>query len=181
MLLDGRSIYLDFFGLVLWDLVPTNPNDIKQIEVVRGPASAVWGANALSGVVNIITKTPRESQGVNLDARRRRPSTATPARSRARAAARSTALGATIARAPNDTLSFRLSAGYFNSDAYSRPVGHRADRPPPARSRRVVDTAARPTRSTAAARRDCVPEHRAPASPSSTARLDQELAGGGRT
>ena len=63
-LLDGRSIYLDFFGLILWDFLPTNPNDIKQIEVVRGPASAVWGANALTGVVNIITKSPRETPGV---------------------------------------------------------------------------------------------------------------------
>jgi outer membrane receptor protein involved in Fe transport len=62
-LLDGRSLYLDFFGLVLWDFVPTGPDDIKQIEVVRGPASAVWGANALTGVVNIITKSPRENAG----------------------------------------------------------------------------------------------------------------------
>jgi len=42
-LVDGRSVYLDFFGMVMWDLVPTNPNDIRQIEVIRGPASAVWG------------------------------------------------------------------------------------------------------------------------------------------
>lgn len=59
-LVDGRSVYLDFFGMVMWDLVPTNLNDVKQIEVIRGPASAVWGANAMSGVVNVITKTPRE-------------------------------------------------------------------------------------------------------------------------
>src|SRR5688572_20733237 len=59
-LVDGRSIYLDFFGMVMWDLVPTNMNEIRQIEVVRGPASAVWGANAMSGVVNVITRTPRE-------------------------------------------------------------------------------------------------------------------------
>src|SRR6185503_5609394 len=65
-LLDGRSIYVDFFGFILWDFVPTTTSDIKQIEVVRGPASAVWGANALTGVVNIITKTPREAAGTNL-------------------------------------------------------------------------------------------------------------------
>src|SRR5688500_19597147 len=59
-LIDGRSIYLDFFGMVMWDLVPTNLQEIKRIEVVRGPASAVWGANAMSGVVNVILKTPRE-------------------------------------------------------------------------------------------------------------------------
>ncbi|MBM3778801.1 MAG: TonB-dependent receptor [Acidimicrobiia bacterium] len=59
-LVDGRSIYLDFFGMVMWDLVPTSATDIKQMEVIRGPASAVWGANAMTGVVNVITKTPRE-------------------------------------------------------------------------------------------------------------------------
>ena len=59
-LVDGRSVYLDFFGMVMWDLVPTNPDEIRQIEVIRGPASAVWGANAMNGVVNVLTKTPRE-------------------------------------------------------------------------------------------------------------------------
>ena len=43
-----------------------DPGEIKQIEVVRGPASAVWGANALTGVVNIITKTPRENEGFGI-------------------------------------------------------------------------------------------------------------------
>ena len=41
-LVDGRSIYLDFFGMVMWDLVPMAASDIQQIEVIRGPASAVW-------------------------------------------------------------------------------------------------------------------------------------------
>src|SRR4029079_5213018 len=51
-LLDGRSLYQDFFGFVMWDFLPVNLNEIKQVEVIRGPASAVWGANALNGVVN---------------------------------------------------------------------------------------------------------------------------------
>ena len=72
-LLDGRSIYLDFFGMVLWDFVPSNFADIKQIEVVRGPASAVWGANAFTGVVNIITKSPREAKGGYLSLSASRP------------------------------------------------------------------------------------------------------------
>lgn len=46
VLLDGRSLYLDFFGFVMWDFLPVNPGEIKQIEAVRGPGSAVWGANA---------------------------------------------------------------------------------------------------------------------------------------
>src|SRR5688500_14802340 len=61
-LLDGRSLYQDFFGFVMWDFLPVNLNEIKQVEVIRGPASAVWGANAVNGVVNVITKSPREIQ-----------------------------------------------------------------------------------------------------------------------
>ena len=64
-LLDGRSLYQDFFGFVMWDFLPVNLNEVKQIEVIRGPASAVWGANALNGVVNVITKSPREMQGTS--------------------------------------------------------------------------------------------------------------------
>src|SRR6185503_12433306 len=64
-LLDGRSLYQDFFGFVMWDFLPVNLNEIKQIEVIRGPASAVWGANALNGVVNVISKSPREMQGTS--------------------------------------------------------------------------------------------------------------------
>ena len=64
-LLDGRSLYQDFFGFVMWDLLPVNMNEVKQIEVIRGPASAVWGANAFNGVVNVITKSPREMQGTS--------------------------------------------------------------------------------------------------------------------
>jgi iron complex outermembrane receptor protein len=122
-LLDGRSIYLDFFGLILWDFVPTNPNDIKQIEVVRGPASAVWGANALTGVVNIITKSPRETPGatsVTLNGGwfdRDAGSTV------GRGAGATYGASVSTSQVANDRWSYRLSAGYFNSDAFARPVG----------------------------------------------------------
>jgi outer membrane receptor protein involved in Fe transport len=121
VLLDGRSLYLDFFGLVLWDFVPNNPGDIKQIEVVRGPASAVWGANALSGVVNIITKSPREAVGTNLSLQ----AGSFNRDGGSRDGEDGTAFGASlsIARAPSDKLSYRLAGGYFDSDPYSRPVG----------------------------------------------------------
>ena len=69
VLLDGRSIYQDFFGAVLWDFLPIQPEEIKQVEVIRGPASAVWGANAMNGVVNAISKTPREMQGTSVGIR----------------------------------------------------------------------------------------------------------------
>src|SRR5262245_30171298 len=64
-LLDGRSLYQDFFGFVMWDFLPVNFNEIKQVEVIRGPASAIWGANAMYGVVNVISKSPREMQGAS--------------------------------------------------------------------------------------------------------------------
>ena len=49
VLLDGRSIYQDFFGFVLWDFVPVDSTELKQIEVIRGPASAVWGGGVRDG------------------------------------------------------------------------------------------------------------------------------------
>jgi len=130
-LLDGRSIYLDFFGLVLWDFVPTNPSDIKQIEVVRGPASAVWGANALTGVVNIITKSPREAAGghgtsltfaggiIDRDA--------SPVGEKLDTGSSYSGYFSTN-QAPNDKLSYRIAGGFYHSDAFPRPVG----RVPPA-------------------------------------------------
>lgn len=62
-MVDGRSIYQDFFGFVMWDVLPVNFDEIDQIEVLRGPGSAMWGANALAGVVNVRTKSPRETPG----------------------------------------------------------------------------------------------------------------------
>ena len=59
VLVDGRTLYQDFFGFVLWDLLPVTFQEIEQIEVIRGAASAVWGANAMTGVVNVRTKSPR--------------------------------------------------------------------------------------------------------------------------
>jgi outer membrane receptor protein involved in Fe transport len=120
---DGRSVYLDFFGLVLWDLVPSpTSGEIKQIEVVRGPASVVWGANAVNGVVNIITKTPRENEGFGVVL-------GAGLFDRDGGSRESEGTGYqfngsfSYANAINDTWSYRLNAGYFNSDPYSRPVG----------------------------------------------------------
>jgi outer membrane receptor protein involved in Fe transport len=122
-LVDGRSVYLDFFGMILWDFVPTNASDIRQIEVVRGPASAVWGANALTGVVNVVTKSPRETRGrtnVTLSAGLfdRNAGSLTGASQGAQYG-----VSASTSQAINDVWSFRVSAGYFNSDPLARPIG----------------------------------------------------------
>ena len=63
VLLDGRSVYTRLFSGVYWDTLDTELADIDRIEVIRGPGAAVWGANAVNGVINIITKPATETQG----------------------------------------------------------------------------------------------------------------------
>jgi iron complex outermembrane receptor protein len=63
VLLDGRSLYSNTFGGVYWDMQDVRMEDIERIEVIRGPGSAVWGANAMNGVINIITRSSFTTQG----------------------------------------------------------------------------------------------------------------------
>lgn len=63
VMVDGRTIYLDFYGIVRWDSIPVPLEEIKRIEVIRGPGSALYGANAFSGVINVITMSPAELAG----------------------------------------------------------------------------------------------------------------------
>ena len=58
VLIDGRSVFTDFIGSTIWQLLPVGVEDIDRIEVVRGPGSALYGADAFNGVINIITKAP---------------------------------------------------------------------------------------------------------------------------
>ena len=66
VMVDGRVIYNDVHGTVNWKLLPVTLPEIKRIEVLKGPASAVWGFNAFDGVINIITKSPEEMKGTTL-------------------------------------------------------------------------------------------------------------------
>lgn len=63
VLLDGRSLYNNTFGGVYWDMQDVRMEDVERIEVIRGPGSAVWGANAMNGVINIIMRSSFATQG----------------------------------------------------------------------------------------------------------------------
>ncbi|MFO0713541.1 MAG: porin family protein [Sandaracinus sp.] len=107
VLIDGRSVYLDFLGTTLWNFLPLNSEDIERIEVIRGPASALYGADAFSGIVNIITRNPGDagnyvSAGVGTGGQFRLTAGAS---------------------ARVDRFRFRLSGGYQRADQYALEVG----------------------------------------------------------
>lgn len=61
--IDGRSIYSPSYSGVYWDMHDILMSDVERIEVIRGPGATVWGANAVNGVINVITKNTEETQG----------------------------------------------------------------------------------------------------------------------
>jgi iron complex outermembrane receptor protein len=66
VLIDGRTVYTPLYGGVFWDLQNVLPEDIDHIEVISGPGAALWGANAVNGVINIITRNSGDTQGLSL-------------------------------------------------------------------------------------------------------------------
>ena len=67
VLIDGRSVYSPLFSGVYWDMQDVLPDDIERIEVISGPGATLWGANAVNGVINIITRSADQSQGGVVD------------------------------------------------------------------------------------------------------------------
>ncbi len=63
VLIDGRAVYSPLFGGVNWDTQDVPLEDIERIEVIRGPGGTIWGANAVNGVINIITKRAGDTHG----------------------------------------------------------------------------------------------------------------------
>ncbi len=63
VLVDGRSVYTPLFSGVFWEVQDMLLQDVERIEVIRGPGGTMWGANAVNGVINIITKNAAQTQG----------------------------------------------------------------------------------------------------------------------
>jgi iron complex outermembrane receptor protein len=68
VLIDGRAIYTPLYGGVLWNVQDYLLEDIDRIEVISGPGGTLWGANAVNGVINIITKSAQDTQGLYVQA-----------------------------------------------------------------------------------------------------------------
>jgi iron complex outermembrane receptor protein len=66
VLIDGRTVYTPVFSGVYWDVQNLMLEDVERIEVIRGPGATLWGANAVNGVINIITKSAKDTQGTLL-------------------------------------------------------------------------------------------------------------------
>src|SRR5213080_2214290 len=66
VLIDGRTVYTPLFSGVFWDVQEVPLQDIDRIEVISGPGATLWGANAVNGVINVITKDAKDTQGLLL-------------------------------------------------------------------------------------------------------------------
>jgi iron complex outermembrane receptor protein len=103
VLIDGRSVYNDFLGNVYWSLFPIAMEEIARIEVIKSPISTLYGANAFSGVINIITKTPQELNGTQVGLT---------------GGSLDTAIGSVIQAGKGEHFHYKLSAGFDRTDEW---------------------------------------------------------------
>lgn len=104
LLIDGRPEYQDFLGVTLWAVLPVGLEEIERVEVIRGPGSALYGANAMLGVVNIITRAPGSGAPAELNG----------------FAGNANLAGGSFVASGGEKLRFRASAGYQQGDKFSR-------------------------------------------------------------
>ncbi len=108
VMVDGRSIYVSTISGVFWDQLMIPLTDIERIEVVRGPGATLWGANAVNGVINIITKHSGDAIGAKADVR---------------VSTKEQEASITFGDRINDALSFRLSANVRHDNGPTDLVG----------------------------------------------------------
>lgn len=111
VLVDGRTVYSEIYSGVPWDQIDLPLGDIERIEVIRGPGAAVWGTNAVNGVVNIITRRAHSTLGTRMQARIGRIDGATSIR-----------YGSTL----GDRAQYRGFVSYLNREALETSDGRRA-------------------------------------------------------
>ncbi len=108
VLINGRQVYMDNLGFTMWNALPVQMGEIKQIEIVKGPNTSLLGFNAVSGAINIITFDPLTMDRDALELR---------------AGTQNHREGAGIITvSPTDNMALRLSAGTVQSDGFERDV-----------------------------------------------------------
>jgi len=106
VLLNGRSVYLDFLGATWWRMLPIQLEDIERVEVIRGPGSTLYGANAFGGVVNILTRPPGERRTQFVVA----------------GGSGGTVRAAHLFGGREGNLGYRASVGYERTDRWAQPL-----------------------------------------------------------
>ncbi len=135
VLIDGRTEYQDFLGITLWPVIPIGVEEIERIEVIRGPGSALYGANAMLGVINIITRAPGTGAKGELHL----------------LGGNGNVAAGSVVASGGDFIKYRASAGYQQADKFTRDYAEdRAD---------VVSRVAEPSLSNRAARANFTAYH----------------------
>ena len=114
VMIDNRPVFNNNLGGTFWESLPIDLNDVERIEIVRGPSAPLFGPNAVTGVINIITKRPTEKTYVNANAQY--------------GTAHTMIANATVGSKVNDKLSFAVSGNFqqrnrFDEDYYNLNTG----------------------------------------------------------
>jgi iron complex outermembrane receptor protein len=112
VLIDGRSVYTPLFSGVWWDSQDTLLEDIERIEVIRGPGASLWGANAVNGTINIISKKAKDTQGGLLSAQAGMEEHGT--------------VGLRYGGRLNEDTHYRVYGKYYDRDDFMDAQGHNA-------------------------------------------------------
>ena len=109
VLVDGRAVYTPLFAGVFWDLQQQMLDDLDRVEVIRGPGGAIWGANAMNGVINVVSQGADKTQGLHSYL----------GGGNVRQAMGGVRYGGTI----GEDLYYRVFASYNRTDDYALPSG----------------------------------------------------------